>query len=100
MRAHFAIPGDLATRLAALPHGADGQPPLVTLRADRALDYGRVVAVMGELNHAGITRIALVTVSAPVTAPVSTPVGTTVSAATIIAPQNAAAVSGGSDSAP
>ena len=93
-------PGDLATRLAALPHGADGQPPLVTLRADRALDYGRVVAVMGELNHAGITRIALVTVSAPVTAPVSTPVGTTVSAATIIAPQNAAAVSGGSDSAP
>ena len=54
-------PGALATRVAALPPGADGQPPLVTLRADRALDYGRVVAVMGDLNHAGITRISLVT---------------------------------------
>ncbi|MXP00546.1 protein TolR [Altererythrobacter xixiisoli] len=35
--------------------------PLVTLRADRALDYGRVVAVMGELNRAGCNRISLVT---------------------------------------
>jgi biopolymer transport protein TolR len=33
----------------------------VTLRADRALDYGRVMAVMGELNRAGFHRIALVT---------------------------------------
>ena len=48
-------------RIAALPPGADGQPPLVTLRADKALDYGAVVAVMGDLNRAGITRISLVT---------------------------------------
>jgi biopolymer transport protein TolR len=53
--------GELAARLAALPKGADGKPPQVTLRADKALDYGRVMAVMGELNRAGFTQIALVT---------------------------------------
>jgi biopolymer transport protein TolR len=36
-------------------------PPLITLRADRALDYGRVMAVMGELNRAGCNSISLVT---------------------------------------
>ena len=41
--------------------GAGGKPPAVVLRADRALDYGQVIAVMGELNHAGITAISLVT---------------------------------------
>lgn len=35
--------------------------PLITLRADRVLDYGRVMAVMGELNRAGCNRISLVT---------------------------------------
>ena len=35
--------------------------PLVTLRADRTLDYGRVMAVMGELNRAGCNSISLVT---------------------------------------
>jgi biopolymer transport protein TolR len=54
-------PGELADRVAALPKGADGHAPLVTLRADKGLDYGRVVGVMGELNHAGITAISLVT---------------------------------------
>ena len=38
-----------------------GDQPLVTLRADRSLDYGRVMAVMGELNRAGCNRISLVT---------------------------------------
>jgi biopolymer transport protein TolR len=38
-----------------------GEPPLVTLRADRALDYGRVIAVMAELNSAGFNSISLVT---------------------------------------
>jgi biopolymer transport protein TolR len=52
-------PGGLADRLAALHHG--GKPPLVTLRADRGLDYGRVMAVMGELNHAGFNSVSLVT---------------------------------------
>ena len=58
-------PGELAARLAALPPGANGKPRPVTLRADTALDYGRVVAVMGELNRAGFNSIALVTGVAP-----------------------------------
>ena len=53
--------GELAERLAAIPPGPDGKPPLVTLRADKALDYGRVMAVMGELNRAGFNSISLVT---------------------------------------
>ena len=48
-------------RLAGLTPGADGKPPLVTLRADKALPYGQVMAVMGELNHAGFNAISLVT---------------------------------------
>ncbi len=31
------------------------------LRADTGLDYGRVMRVMGELNRAGLDRVALVT---------------------------------------
>jgi biopolymer transport protein TolR len=42
--------------------GADGKAPQVFLRADRTLDYGRVMRVMGELSRAGLTRVALVTV--------------------------------------
>ena len=40
----------------------DGQPPQVFLRADKGLDYGRVMRVMGDLNAAGLNRVALVTV--------------------------------------
>ena len=61
-------PGELAERLAAIPRGTDGKPPPVTLRADRSIDYGRVMAVMGELNRGGFNAISLVTnssVSAP-----------------------------------
>jgi biopolymer transport protein TolR len=62
-------PGELSDRLAGLAaDGPAGKPPLVTLRADRSLDYGRVVAVMGALNAAGFKSISLVTngsVSAP-----------------------------------
>ena len=54
-------PGELAERLSGVPAGADGKKPQVTLRADKALDYGRVMEVMGELNHSGFTSIALVT---------------------------------------
>ncbi len=39
-----------------------GKPPQVFLRADKSLDYGKVMRVMGELNHAGLNRVALVTV--------------------------------------
>ncbi len=36
-------------------------PPQIVLRADTALDYGKVMGVMGELNRAGLNRVALVT---------------------------------------
>jgi biopolymer transport protein TolR len=51
--------GGLATALEE--SAGQGEPPLVTLRADRTLDYGRVMAVMGELNRAGFNAISLVT---------------------------------------
>ena len=54
-------PGELGDRLSAVVHDAGDTPPLVTLRADRKLDYGRVIAVMGELNAAGFKSISLVT---------------------------------------
>ena len=55
---------DLPARLDAIAarKGPDGQVPQVYLRADRALDYGRVMRVMGELNRAGLNRVSLVTV--------------------------------------
>jgi biopolymer transport protein TolR len=56
--------GDLPAKLDAIAarKGPDGQVPQVYLRADRALDYGRVMRVMGELNRAGLNRVSLVTV--------------------------------------
>ena len=57
-------PGELADRLAGITRGPDGKLPLVTLRADKGLDYGRVMGVMGELNRAGFTAISLVTSAA------------------------------------
>ena len=42
--------------------GRSAEPPQVFLRADTALDYGRVMRVMGELNRAGLNKVALVTV--------------------------------------
>ena len=53
----------LAAKLAALaaqPQPAEGRR--IYLRADRSLDYGRVMRVMGELNRAGLNRVALVSV--------------------------------------
>ena len=41
--------------------GARPVPPQVYLRADRSLDYGRVMRVMGELSRAGLTHVAMVT---------------------------------------
>ena len=49
----------LPGKLASLPHGADA--PQIYLRADRSLDYGRVMQVMGEISRAGLTKVALVT---------------------------------------
>jgi biopolymer transport protein TolR len=56
---------ELASRLARI--AAEPQPPegrRIYLRADRGLDYGRVMRVMGELNRAGLNRVALVSVGA------------------------------------
>ena len=36
------------------------KPPQVFLRADKALDYGRVMQVMGVLNRSGLNHVALV----------------------------------------
>jgi biopolymer transport protein TolR len=52
--------GRFAEALANVRCGGAGDP-LITLRADRTLDYGRVMAVMGELNRAGCRSISLVT---------------------------------------
>ena len=52
--------GGFAEAMAGVECGA-GEGPLITLRADRSLDYGRVMAVMGELNRAGCNSISLVT---------------------------------------
>ena len=54
-------PGEMTDRLAQVVRDAGDKLPLVTLRADRHLDYGRVIAVMGELNAAGFKSISLVT---------------------------------------
>ena len=35
--------------------------PLITFRGDQAVDYGRTMAVLGELNRAGCSSISLVT---------------------------------------
>jgi biopolymer transport protein TolR len=54
------LPNIFAARRAA--GGGDGPP--VFLRADRSLEYGRVMRVMGELNRAGLNKVSLVTTGA------------------------------------
>jgi biopolymer transport protein TolR len=54
-----ALPQQLAA-IATQPAPPEGRR--IYLRADRALDYGRVMRVMGELNRAGLNRVALVSV--------------------------------------
>jgi biopolymer transport protein TolR len=54
-----ALPARLAA-IAAEPAPPEGRR--IYLRADRGLDYGRVMRVMGELNRAGLNRVALVSV--------------------------------------
>ena len=57
--AEAALATKLAT-IAAQPQPTEGRR--IYLRADRSLDYGRVMRVMGELNRAGLNRVALVSV--------------------------------------
>jgi biopolymer transport protein TolR len=55
---------ELPARLAAIAAtpGEEGGPRIF-LRADRGLDYGRVMRVMGEINAAGLRKVALVSVA-------------------------------------
>jgi biopolymer transport protein TolR len=57
--AESELPARLAN-IAAEPAPPEGRR--IYLRADRGLDYGRVMRVMGELNRAGLNRVALVSV--------------------------------------
>jgi biopolymer transport protein TolR len=57
---------DLPSRLDEIRStGMQGdQPPQIFLRADKAIDYGRVSLVLGELNRAGLNKVALVSTAA------------------------------------
>ncbi len=50
----------LPAKLAAL-RGARSDEARLYVRADRSLDYGRVMAVVGAVNAAGFKKVALVT---------------------------------------
>jgi biopolymer transport protein TolR len=56
------VPDDLiAARLDQIAASSSEEGgPRIFLRADRGLDYGRVMRIMGEINRAGLRRVALV----------------------------------------
>ncbi len=54
--------GGMLAQIAASSNEEGG--PRIFLRADSSLDYGRVMRVMGELNNAGLRRVALVSTQA------------------------------------
>jgi biopolymer transport protein TolR len=55
--------GQLGPRLAQIAAASREEGgPRVFLRADRALDYGRVMGVMGEINAAGLRKVALISI--------------------------------------
>jgi len=59
-------PEALPARLAEIASGSSEEGgPRIHLRADQNLNYGQVIAVMGELNRAGLRRVALVSVAQP-----------------------------------
>ena len=54
-------PEALAGRLSQIAAASNEEGgPRIHLRADTTLSYGAVIAVMGELNRAGLRRVALV----------------------------------------
>lgn len=65
-REGFVYIDDARIQIGALPEALDTLAvqsgtalPLINVRADRAIEWGRVMAVMGELNRAGFNRISL-----------------------------------------
>ena len=61
------VPDDaLAPRLEQIRASSSEEGgPRIFLRADRGLDYGRVMQVMGEINRAGLRRVALFSNATP-----------------------------------
>lgn len=63
-------PSQLPQSLSAIAEkqDADGDKAQILLRADRDINYGQVVLVMGELNAVGLNQISLLTnsIKAPV----------------------------------
>ena len=57
-------PAALPAKLAALRE-ARSDEARIYVRADRSLEYGRVMAVVGDVNAAGFRKVALVTDGAP-----------------------------------
>ena len=60
----------LEERLIEIASAQDvGNPRQIMLRGDKTLDYGLVMAVMGELNRVGLNKVSMVTesTSQPVT---------------------------------
>ncbi|MEM6266827.1 MAG: biopolymer transporter ExbD [Pseudomonadota bacterium] len=57
-----AVPvGGFPEAVAQIGCGTGAQQPTIVFRGDRAVDYGRTMAVLGELNRAGCSSISLVT---------------------------------------
>jgi biopolymer transport protein TolR len=52
---------DLVPRLTAISNGAFDRR--IFVRGDRSINYGRVMEVMGLVNAAGFTKVALVAVA-------------------------------------
>lgn len=57
-------PDQLVPRLEAITRA--NRDVRIFVRGDRKVDYGRVMEVIGQLNRAGFTRVALVTEALPV----------------------------------
>ena len=55
---------ELPQRLAGLAEEQKNDERSVMLRADQGLDYGLVMRVMGEMNHAGLNKVQMVTTGA------------------------------------
>jgi biopolymer transport protein TolR len=53
-------PGGFPVALDEIIARGSNERPIVALRADRSIDYGRVMAVMGELNRAGFNSITMI----------------------------------------
>lgn len=64
----LVAPQDLPTLLTQIrteTTGEDGKPPQIVLRGDKAIDYGTVLSVMGELNRAGLNNISMAGINSP-----------------------------------